>query len=57
MVATAYKDSSGKIQTKLAVYFSRKDVLGGDISFGGFLSGDAKNPLDTVGAEVRWIGR
>lgn len=56
VVATAFKDHDGKLQTKLAVYIKRP-ALGGELSFGGFLSGDSKRPLDTVGAEVSWVSR
>lgn len=61
VVATAFKDHDGTLQTKFAAYFRKQDVevfgMNGDLSFGGFIAGDVKHPLDTVGAEVRWIGR
>lgn len=58
VVATAFKEHDGEIKTKLAVYLRKQDpILGGDLSFGGFIAGDVKRPLDTIGAEVRWVGR
>lgn len=50
-VATAYKAPSGSITTEMAVYVRVKKNL----SFGGFVRGDVKRPLQEVGAEVRFV--
>lgn len=55
-VATAYKEN-GRIVTRMAVYGNKYNVLkeGDELSFGGFIAGDVKHPLDTIGAEVRYV--
>ena len=48
-VATAFKEGD-KVTTKVAVYVNK-----GAWSFGGFIEGDVKRPLDKIGAEVRYV--
>lgn len=55
-VATAFKEG-GQVVTKLAVFVNKSSVFraGDQLSFGGFLEGSVKRPLDRVGAEVRYV--
>lgn len=55
IVATAFKEPGGDLRTKLALYVSRPIGDRGVLSFGGFLEGDAKRPLQKVGAELRFV--
>lgn len=48
-VATAFKEGD-KVTTKVAVYVNK-----GAWSFGGFMEGPAKRPLDKIGAELRFV--